>query len=47
MGGGGLRLDKNQELKLLLKIAKKRLMGVRSRGGLGVRIDSNIELKLL
>ena len=36
----------NKELKSLLKLQKKKLRKVRSRGGVGVRVDANDELKL-
>ena len=42
-----VRVDRNKELKLLLKLQKKKVEGVRSRVGVGVRVDANIELKLL
>ena len=47
MGEGGVRVDMNKELKLFVKLQKKKVEGVRSRGGVGVRVDANDELKLL
>ena len=35
----------NKEL-VIVKIAKKKVEGVRYRGGVGVRVDANDELKL-
>ena len=46
MGGGG-QGGYEQRIEVIVKIAKKMRVGVRSRGGVGVRVDANYELKLL
>ena len=46
VGWVGERGGGNKEL-VIVKIAKKTLKGVRSRGDLEVRVDANDELKLL
>ena len=46
-GGGGVRVDMNKELKLLLKLQKKLRGPVEVYGGVGLRVDANDELKLL
>ena len=46
VGGGGVRVDVNEELKFLGKFTKKKFRGGSVRGG-GVRVDVNEELKFL
>ena len=48
-GGGGVRVDVNEELKFLCKLKKKKKLGGGGQGvGLGgVRVDENEELKFL
>ena len=48
-GGGGVRVDVNEELNFLCKFKKKNGGGVRGGrvGGGGVRVDVNEELKFL
>ena len=43
VGGGGVRVDVNEELKFLCKFKKKKMGG----GGGGVRVDEKEELKFL
>ena len=49
MGGGGVRVDVNEELKFLCKFKKKKIGGGGLGGGVGggVRVDENEELKFL
>ena len=49
LGGGGVRMDVNEELKFLCKFKKKKKWGGRGQGGGvgGVRVDENEELKFL
>ena len=48
LGGGGVRVDVNEELKFLGKFQKKNGGGVRGGGSSwGVRMDVNEELKFL
>ena len=47
-GGGGVRVDVNEELKFLAIFKKKKIGGGGSGGsGWGVRVDVNEELKFL
>ena len=36
-----------RRIEVIVKITKKKVEGVRSRGGVGFRVVANIELKLL
>ena len=46
-GGGGVRVDVNEELKFCENSKKKIGGGVRGGSGWGVRVDVNEELKFL
>ena len=43
----GVSVDMNKELKLLLKLQKKKVEGGPVQGWGRVRVDANIELELL
>ena len=48
LGGGGVSVDVNEELKFLCKFKKKKWGGgVSGKWGWGVRVNENKELKFL